>query len=607
MKKQIATLLLVPMLLIGVFTTMSVNATGEDEVVIIHTNDVHCNIDSGVGYSGVAAYVAEMESIYGEDYVTLVDAGDAVQGGAVGKLSEGEAIIEIMNEVGYDIFTLGNHEFDYGVSRMFELVEMLDATVISSNFMDLTTGESVYEPYTIVDYGDFQVAFVGIATPDTVTKSSPTNFQDENGEFIYGFCEGEDGEVLYANVQESVDDAIAEGADYVIALGHMGIEESSSPYMSTEIIANTTGIDVFLDGHSHSVIPGEEVENEAGEIVLLNQTGTKLENIGKITINNTTGEIVAELISEEDYTEKDADVQAFIDEINAENAVLLEEVIITTEFAMNINTPGTEDEIVRSQETNLGDFCADAYRYVLETDIALINGGGIRADIEAGEITYGDVIEVHPWGNDAMSVEVSGQVILDALEMGAKDYPSNSGGFLQVSGLTYKIDPTVESTIVTDELGVFIEVAGEYRVYDVMVGDEPLDLDKMYSVASHNYLLQNQGDGMSMFDDATVIKDMYMIDNEVLMTYMQEVGVGEEYADMDGQGRIVVEEQVIELAEETLESETILEETSESETILEETEESTDSVMNNNILVIITSAIAVAVIYIVKWKKKKTS
>lgn len=521
-------------------TDSSDSAVSSEEVVILHTNDTHCDIENGFGFAGVAAYLEDMEAVYGEDNVTLVDAGDAVQGGAVGKLTNGEAIIELMNAVGYDIMTLGNHEFDYQVEQMLYLMEMFTGITVSSNFIDLLTGESVYDPYTIVDYGSFQVAYVGITTPETYTKATPAYFQDDDGNFIYGFCEGDDGENLYQNVQESVDAAIAEGADYVIAVAHLGIDEASSPYTSTEVIANTTGIDVLLDGHSHTEVEGVEIANKDGDMVITNQTGEKFDNLGKITIDNSTGTITAELISSDDYTEKDATIQALVDGINEEQGVLLEQVVTTIDTTLIAYDLETDEEIIRSQETNLGDFCADAYRYVLDTDIALVNGGGIRSNIEAGEVTYADIIAVHPWGNYAMSVEVSGQAILDALEMGASSCPSSSGGFLQVSGLTYTINTSIESSIVTDEYGSFVSVDGEYRVSNVMVGDEALDLEKMYSVASHNYLLENGGDGMTMFQDATVIASMFAIDNEVLMTYMTDYDIDGKYDDVDGDGRITI-------------------------------------------------------------------
>ncbi len=513
----------------------------ENNIVILHTNDVHCGIEEGLTYAGVAAYAREMEGQYGENRVTLVDAGDAVQGGPIGTLTRGEYLVDIMNQVGYDIFTPGNHEFDYQIPRLLELTEQLDARTISSNFVDLSTGESVFAPYTVLDYGDVQVGYVGVTTPESFTKSTPAYFQDESGSYIYGFCEGNGGQDLYDNVQASVDAARAEGADYVVAVAHLGVEETSAPWRSTDVIANTTGIDVMIDGHSHSTIDGQEVANAEGEAVLLNQTGTKLAALGKIVIDPDTGDITAELVT--DYAGRDADTQAFLDAINAEFEDVLGQVVASTDVSLTTVDPVTGERIIRNLETNLGDLCADAYRTILEADVGLVNGGGIRADIPAGDVTYGQIINVHPYSNQATSVRATGQQLLDALEMGARNNPGENGGFLQVSGLTYTIDTTVSSGVVTDDKGNFVRVEGEYRVKDVTVNGEPLDLTRTYVVASHDYMLLDGGDGMVMFQGCEVVKDRVMPDNEILIQYIRDAlggVVGQEYADPYGQGRITV-------------------------------------------------------------------
>ncbi len=535
-------------------TTMAMD---DSTIVILHTNDTHCAIEDGMGFEGVAAYRDEMEAMY--EYVTLVDAGDAVQGGPVGKLTTGMAIVDIMNAAEYDIFVLGNHEFDYQIPRMFELMEAMDAEIVSSNFIDLETGESVFNAYAIVSYGDVDVAYVGITTPESFTKSTPTYFQDENGEFIYGFSEDESGEALYANVQASVDAALEDGADYVIALGHLGVDEQSAPWRSTDVIENTTGIDVFIDGHSHTTIT-EEIANEDGETVLLNQTGAYFSSLGKIMIDTEENSITAELITE--YEPENAEVKAVVDEIIAEHEVLLNEVVAQTDVVLAVTDPATGERMIRNSETNLGNLAADGYRYLLEADVALVNGGGIRADIEVGEVTNNDIISVHPFGNNATLVAVTGQMLLDALEMGSKNAPEESGGFLHVSGMTYAIDTTIPSSVVTDDKGSFVSVDGEYRVFDVTVGGEPLDLDEVYTVASHDYMLLSFGDGMTMFDGAEVLREYVMVDNEVLINYITEnLGgvVGEEYSDVYGEGRItmLVSEEVVEpeIEEPTVEDE----------------------------------------------------
>ncbi|WP_409969375.1 DUF3089 domain-containing protein [Bengtsoniella intestinalis] len=519
-------------------TAMAVD-TQEAPIVILHTNDTHCDIENDHGFAGVASYKALMETE--GNYVTLVDAGDFVQGDAIGALTDGEAIIEIMNQVGYDIVTLGNHEFDYQVPQMFYLMEQLESDVVSCNFVDTATGASVFDPYVIYSYGDVDVAYVGITTPETFTKATPSYFMDENGDFIYGFCQGNNGQDLYDTVQTAIDEALADGADYVIGIAHLGIEETAAPWRSTDVIANTTGMDVLIDGHSHTEAAGEEVANLDGDMVLMSQTGEKFNNIGKITI--TDDGITAELVSVEDYTEKDATVQTVIDDINADFETLLNSVVATSDVALIATDLATGAEIVRSQETNLGDLVADAYRTVLDADVAIINGGGIRADIAAGDITYADIIAVNPWGNNATSVRVTGQVLLDTLELGAISAPEVNPAFMQVSGMTYTIDTTIPSSVVTDDKGSFLRVDGDYRVTDVMIGGQPLDLEAYYTVGSHDYMLLSFGDGMTMFEGAEVVKDRVMVDNELLIAYVEDMlggVVGDAYAHPNGQGRITI-------------------------------------------------------------------
>lgn len=519
-----------------------VAASLDKDLAILYTNDVHCAVDEGIGYAGVAALKQQLM----DDgcYVALVDAGDAVQGDAIGTLSKGSYIIDIMNEVGYDVATPGNHEFDYGMDRFLELVDMAEFPYISANFMDLTTGDTVLAPYTILTFNGVNVAFVGVSTPATITSSTPAYFQDADGNFIYGFGQTGGADTFYAIVQDAVDAAIADGADYVVALVHLGIDATTSPYTSSEMIENTSGINVVIDGHSHSTIECERVKNKTGERVLLTQTGTKLSSVGLLYITKE-GSISTGLIS--DYSEKDAATEAYIAQIQAQFEELLNEVVASSEVNLTIYEPGTDPavRIVRNSETNLGDLCADAYRYISGADIAFVNGGGVRTDIAAGDITYGAIIKVHPFGNELCMVEATGQEILDALEMGSRVTPEENGGFLQVSGLTYEIHTYIPSSVTLDENGLFVSVDGEYRVKNVMVGDEPLDLTKTYTLACHDYLLKNAGDGYTMFQDNTFLLESFMIDNQVLINYIVDgLGgvVGQDYADPHGQGRIVAVE-----------------------------------------------------------------
>ena len=526
----LALMLVLIMVLAGCGTGNSTPAA--KDIVILYTNDAHCGIEDGMGYQGLSA--AKRALLAAGNKVLLVDNGDAVQGDTIGTLSKGEYIIDIMNKLGYDVATPGNHEFDYGMDQFNKLVEKADFDYISCNFVD-KDGNAVLKPYVIKEADGVKIAFVGISTPKTITTSTPTYFQDGNGNYIYGFMQDDTGEKLYAAVQSAVDAARKEGAKYVIAMAHLGIEADCQPWTSSDVIVNTSGIDVVLDGHSHSTIAGDIVKNKEGKDVILTSTGTKLANIGCLTIT-ADGKLSTALINDDGMSDTIAEIKSGYEEI-------VNTVVASTKVELTVNDPVSGERMVRRQETNLGDLCADAYRAMSGADIAVVNGGGIRVSIPAGDITYGQIIAVHPFGNEMCVVEATGQQILDALEMGARNAPGECGGFLQVSGMSYEIDLNVEPTVEVNADGMFTGVSGEYRVKNVKVGDEPLDLAKTYTLASHNYMLKSAGDGMAMFQGCTLLQDSVMIDNQVLINYIVDVlggVVGEDYADPYGQGRITV-------------------------------------------------------------------
>ena len=524
----------------------------QNDVVVLFTSDVHCGIDQGFGYAGLAAIRQSMEEA--GNHVVLVDNGDSIQGEPIGTMTTGEALIELMNTVGYDLAIPGNHEFDYGMERFLELTEKASFPYISANFNK--EGELVFAPYAIKEFDGVKIAFVGVTTPKTITSSTPKYFQDENGNFIYGFMQDETGEKLYAAVQSAVDAAREEGAAYVIALGHLGNEEACAPWTYADVIANTTGIDALLDGHSHDT-DQVEMQNKEGQTVLRSGCGTKLAGVGCLRIGKD-GKLSTELISWNNKTSAPEllgirnDAYTAVESAQAALSEKLSEVVAKTAVELTINDPvATKDDgspirIIRSQETNLGDLCADGYRILSGADIAFVNGGGIRTSIKEGDITLNDILKVHPFGNAMCVIEVTGQQILDALEWGARAVPSENGGFLQVSGLTYEIHTYIESSAKADENTMFAGVEGEYRVKNVTVGGEPLELDKTYTLASHNYMLKNGGDGYSMFAGAKLLQDEVMLDNQVLINYITGVlggVVGEAYAEPYGEGRIVIVEE----------------------------------------------------------------
>ena len=544
MKKLTAILLA----FIMVVSAIPVAFAAETETVILFTNDIHCNID---GYPVLAAYRAELIA-QGKNVIT-VDAGDAIQGEVIGSMTEGEAVVDIMNSVGYDYAAPGNHEFDYGVDRLLELAQdKAQYKYISSNFYNLTSLTPVFDPYLIKDLGDYQIAFVGISTPDTITSSSPDYFKDENGNFIYGFPVYPDemtNEALYTSVQESVDDAIADGADIVIAVGHAGILGSTEGWMSSDIIANTDGIDYFIDAHSHETIEGDVYKNKNNEDVILASTGEKFNNFGVLEIGGkinlvSTNSVDVKSMSDSAQAAYNT-VQEKIDGYYEEIEFIYEE--LGTSEAKLVIYDSNGNRIVRSKETNAGDFVADAYRAVTGADIAIANGGGIRAEIEAGTVTRQDLMNVNAFNNDMCVIEITGQQLIDILEHGARECPNLIGGFFQVSGVSFEIHTYIPTPVIVDQLDNFIglDATKERRVQNVLVGGEPVDLAKTYTLAGSQYVLLSGGDGLTMLSGVKVIQSEGLpCDSEMLIQYFTEVLGGvissEQYGNPDGDGRITI-------------------------------------------------------------------
>ena len=546
--KRILTIFLALCMLLCNAAIAQETAALTQNVVVLFTSDVHCGVDQGFGYVGLAAIRDAIKAA--GNHVLLVDNGDSIQGEPIGTMTTGEANIQLMNAVGYDIAIPGNHEFDYGMDRFLELTRLANFPYISVNFNK--EGELVFAPYVIKEFDGVKIAFVGMTTPRAITLSTPKYFQNDAGEFIYGFMQDDTGEKLYAAAQSAVDSARAEGAAYVVAMGHMGNEASCIPWTYADVIGNTNGIDAFLDGHSHDTDQVEMI-NKDGAKVLRSGCGTKLQGVGYLRISKE-GELSAGLYSwNNDVAVPELlgisnDVSAAMEAATKTLDEKLNEVVAVSEVDLTINDPvatredGSKIRIIRSAETNLGDLCADAYRDQSGADVAVVNGGGIRVSIEAGEITLNDILTVHPFGNAMCVVEATGQQILNMLEMGASMTPEENGSFQHVSGMTMEIHTYIPSSVTTDENGMFTGVTGEYRVKNVMIDGEAIDLNRTYTLASHNYLLKNGGGGMTMFDDCVLLQDEVMIDNQVLINYITgTLGgvVGEEYSDPYGQGRII--------------------------------------------------------------------
>jgi len=514
------------------------------DIVVLYDNDVHCAAD---GYAKAAAMKAEVKTK--TENVALVSCGDFIQGGALGTLSKGKSIIKIMNSAGYDVVTLGNHEFDYTVPRLKKLTKILKAKVVDCNFRYTKNNKSVYSGYTMRTYGDRKVAFVGITTPESITKSIPSYFQNSRGKYIYTFCSDSTGKMLYSRVQKTVDAARKNGADYVIALGHLGLSGTTSRWTSEAVISHTYGIDAVLDGHSQETYAVNTYTNSRGKAVICSQTGTGFKNVGRLVISDS-GHITASLIPTDTYTGSDEAVAAEVKAQTDLYAGTLNKTVCTADELLTIIDPATGKRAVRAAETNLGDFCADALRSVMKTDIALVNAGGIRKDLQAGTVNYGNMLDIFPFGGSACAISATGKQIRDALEMGAAKYPAESGGFLQVSGLKYTIDASVPSSVVVNGSGMFVKVAGAYRVKEIKVYNkktkqyEALSLTKKYTTAGLLYTLRQNGDGMSMFRGAKPLKREYISDVDVLAYYAENTlkgVIGSGYEDPQGTGRITAD------------------------------------------------------------------
>ena len=508
------------------------------DVTILYTNDVHTYIDNKSPKPTYAAIAALKKSIEdtGRD-VLLVDAGDHIQGTAYGSMDDGATIIELMNEAGYDLATPGNHEFDYGMARAKAVIQEADFPYVSCNWVDLRTGFNVLPSVKFFFVGGRKIAFVGVTTPETFTKSTPAYFMnDAQTKYIYDILGGEDGQKLYDAVQEAIDKAELWGADTIIGLGHLGVDPSSSPWTSEEVIAHTHGFTAFIDGHSHTVMANKQVTDASGKAVTLTQTGSYFKNIGKMTVG-ADGTITTELI--DTYEGLDAAVAATASNwISAVDDMLGEEIAVgDTKFY--INDPATGKRRIRSGETNLGDFVADGiYTYFneieeLHCDVAIMNGGGIRTDVEAGPWSFKTCKTVSPFGNVACLMSVTGQQIQDALEFGARFAGAEgkeNGGFLQVAGARYTIHPMIPNTVQTNDKNVWTGSAATPRVSNVEIYDKttgtykPLDPNATYALAGMNYTLRNLGDGFAMFDGATLIKDYVSEDYLVMSSYAAMFG-----------------------------------------------------------------------------------
>ena len=554
-------------------TKKQVNGTA----IVLYTNDVHGYINNkikdgdnevdGLSYANVKALKDDLIN-QGEN-VLLVDDGDHAQGTIYSAYHDGEEMIKLMNATGYDLATLGNHEFDYGQYQAFKLMDLADFDYVSCNFYTTSDNQLVLQPYKVLEAGDLKIAFIGITTPETITKSTPSYFQDETGNYIYGIYSGTDGQELYDSVQNSIDSAKKE-ADVVIALGHLGVQEGSSPYTSKEVIQNTTGLDAFIDGHSHTEIEKEIVQDKDGNDVILTQTKSYFAHVGKMSVTVTNGEVSIDTELVDEYDHKDETVASMTSDIVEAVDKELDYEVAKESVPIRIFDPETGERIVRKMETNAGDLVADSvYWYFndykeMDCDIAMQNAGGLRQDFPDGILTCRDCKTMLPFGNVICLVKMTGQTIREMLDYSVRKLPDESS-LLHVAGMKYSIDTSVVPTAVEDENEVWVSepTSGEYRVHDIEIYNretgeyEPIDLEKEYTVGGINYILRNAGGGLAMVSNSELVLDYcgedYMILAEYLKAFNHQIISSENsplaslknyplnYENAYGSGRITIE------------------------------------------------------------------
>ena len=527
-----------------------------DDIIIIHTNDVHCGIMDSIGYDGLMLYKKELLKKY--KYVLTVDVGDHIQGDVIGLLSKGLDIISIMNKIGYNISTIGNHEFDYGIDSLKECAKNLECGYISANFCYRKNKSSIFPPYKILTVGNKKIAFIGIITPQTLTSSYLHNIVDNEG-MVYDFLSENNGQLLYDTVQNYIDKLRANNIDYIIIIDHMGDEGGPSyQYTSSFLLSNISGVDALLDAHTHKIYNKTGLDKEGNSIPLA-QTGTKLSHIGVLKIK-TTGEIISEIIDEVQEPEDkngakkiprngkeiwvDEDMNNFLINISNSYSGEIDNKIGYTDFDLIINTEPNKDHhkhATRGEETTLGNLITDAYRDIANVDIAITNGASIRGDLLRGNITFKNILNILPYGNEIVIKEILGKDILDALEVSVKFLPEKSPKFLQVSGISFKVNMKIKSSVEIDEDGMFKKVKGERRVYDVKVGNEKIDLNKSYSVCMTDYMSEG-GDGYSIFKKYQESMTTSKIDQAIFKIYIIENLNGvipEKYQKKEGRIKII--------------------------------------------------------------------
>ena len=470
----------------------------EKSIVILYENDAHCAINGYTKFAGLRDAIVKADT----SHVALVSSGDFLQGALPGAYSHGQYIVDIMKNVGYDAITLGNHEFDYGVPRMQEVLPKIGTTIVATNLFEYGGTTPLYQPYIIKRYGTKRIAFVGVTTPDAMDDEA-YSFFDDNQQQIYDLRTSD----VYTLVQTAVDKARGEGADYVVVLSHLGEKEGYTGVNSHGLVAATNGIDAVLDGHTHSVIPCDRVANKDGKQIPVSQTGTQFANVGKLWIS-PAGTFTTTLVAQDDIPYSNDRITATIDSINA----LLDEAVSREVGTVDFELPAKDasgEWLVRNEETALGDLVADAFRNKMSADIGLVNGGGVRNSIAAGTIKYGNVISVLPNDNKVVLIEATGAKIVAMLKKCTEACPEKDGAFPQVSGLKLTIH-TASHTV--SDVQVLNRTTGEY---------EAIAADGTYTIGINDYY--KSGGYYRMLQDCRLIDAGKDTCCDVLTDYLETV------------------------------------------------------------------------------------
>ncbi len=510
--------------------------TPDQDIVILATGDTHCKINKSLGFPQVASI--KQQTLKNTPYVTLIDAGDSVQGELIGSVSKGISMTQIMNATGYDFAVIGNHEFDFGMKNFEEITRAANHKYLNANIKYTGTNQNFLDetiPYAIVEYGKTKVAYLGITTPLAVKSSTPSFFMEDN-KYVYDFYQNKTGSKFFWQIQSTVDSARKNGADYVICITHLGISETNKIeklFNADSLINHTKGIDAVIDSHEYCGNENRSVKNLKGTPVPILCSGNEFESICRLTIN-TEGIISSSRITE--WNDKDEQVEHLMNSLQKDLKKQLGIVVAESNINLSINNE-KGIRIVRTRETGIGNLCADTYRYLTHADIGLANGGGVRASLPKGEVTNEEIIAVNPFGNKICSRKVTGQQILDCLEFAAKNTMSETdkngkacgefGGFLQVSGLRFTIDTSIRSPVVVDEKGMLSDIRGYRRIKDVQVLKNgrytAIDPNSLYTVGSLDYIIKNGGDGNTALLEGELLANDIMPVDQALIYYITSI------------------------------------------------------------------------------------